>query len=135
MPGIMADHDCEGQFAVLRALLESDDYADFWQSLNFEFVDFEELELPEMASDAVLWRTCQEHDVVLVTGNRHADSADSLEATIRTANDANCLPVLTIADTQRLMESKRYAIRVVERMLDYLMDLERYRGTGRLYVP
>jgi hypothetical protein len=45
------------------------------------------------------------------------------------------LPVITIARPRRVMESKAYADRVVERLLHYLLNLDNYRGTGRLFVP
>jgi hypothetical protein len=33
------------------------------------------------------------------------------------------------------VRDKAYAERVAERLLDYLMTIENYRGVGRLYVP
>jgi hypothetical protein len=40
-----------------------------------------------------------------------------------------------VSDPQRLAHSRDYAERVAEQMLDYLFDVENYRGTGRLYLP
>ena len=96
---------------------------------------FESFELPTTAPDAAVWQACQERQLILVTGNRNADAPDSLEVTRRAWNDPSCLPVITIASPRRLIESKAYAVRAVERLLDYLMDLDRYRGAGRLYIP
>ena len=45
------------------------------------------------------------------------------------------LPVLTLANAERFLQSRDDAVRVVERLLEYLVDLERHRGTGRLYLP
>ena len=96
---------------------------------------FRDLSLPLNAPDALIWRTCQAHQLILLTGNRNADGADSLEATLRTHNTSASLPVLTIADTEQLLRSRDYADRVVGQMLEYLLDIEQYRGTGRLFLP
>jgi hypothetical protein len=45
------------------------------------------------------------------------------------------LPVLTISDAGRVIHSREYANRVVETLLQYLMDIENVRGTGRLWLP
>lgn len=135
MPGIMADNESRGQFAVILALLESPVYRDYWHSTGLAVVDMESLGLADVAPDNVIWRACQEREIILMTSNRSAETPDSLEATIRTQNDANCLPVITIGNPRRLLKSKAYAQRVVERLLDYASDLDNYRGAGRLYVP
>jgi hypothetical protein len=70
-----------------------------------------------------------------VTANRNADGPDSLEATLRTQNTATSLPVFTIADAKRVLRSREYAERVALRLLDYLLDIDRVRGAGRLYLP
>jgi hypothetical protein len=70
-----------------------------------------------------------------VTGNRNAQGPTSLEAVIRRLNRPDCLPVVTLADPRRLLTDSGYAGRTAERLLDYLMQIEQYRGTGRLYVP
>jgi hypothetical protein len=70
-----------------------------------------------------------------VTANRNADDPDSLAATIRTEGAPDSLPVLTIGNIDRLMNSREYAERVMLKLLDYLLDLDAYRGTGRLCLP
>lgn len=86
-------------------------------------------------SDAVLWDVCQREQLVLITANRNADAPDSLEATLRARNAAESLPVLTLANPQRMVRSRAYAERVAARMLDYLMNIDGVRGAGRLYLP
>ena len=67
--------------------------------------------------------------------NRNNDSPESLEATIRKYNTANSLPIFTIADLDNLRKSRSYAERVLERLYEYLLDIENLRGTGRLFLP
>jgi hypothetical protein len=78
---------------------------------------------------------CQQPEILLITGTRNLDGPDSLETTIRELNTPFCLPVITLADQDRIMEGKAYAAKVAERLLEYLYDMENYRGTGRLFVP
>jgi len=54
---------------------------------------------------------------------------------IHTSNTPWSMPVLTIGEPQRLLRSRAYAQRAVERLLEYLVDIENLRGTGRLYLP
>jgi hypothetical protein len=45
------------------------------------------------------------------------------------------LPVLTIANAQQVLQSRDYAERVAVRLLDYLLNIDNLRSTGRLYLP
>jgi len=71
----------------------------------------------------------------LLTANRHDEGPDSLETTIRTLNVPSSLPVLTIADPELVLASRDYAERVAIQVLEYLLDLNHFRGVGRLFVP
>jgi hypothetical protein len=70
----------------LLGRLESAYWRDLWLSLNLSVHTFQDLGLPRDVSDAVVWHTCQQQEVVLVTGNRNRDGPDSLEATIQKEN-------------------------------------------------
>lgn len=54
-------------------------------------------------------QTCQDHNILLITGNRNAESPESLEMTIRQRNASNCLPVLTLANPDRIQRDRPYA--------------------------
>jgi hypothetical protein len=135
MPTIMADHDVEGHLQVLLSIWSSPDWKEFWADVSCQIESFERLGFEPNASDSLVWRTCQELGIVLITGNRNAESDDSLEETIRRENAPSCLPVLTIADANRLMRERDYAEFVAARLLERLQDIERLRGAGRLYLP
>ena len=77
----------------------------------------------------------QDRQIVLLTANRNHDGPDSLEAVIRGDTNPASLPVFTIADADRVLTSREYAERVILKLLDYLLDLDAYRGTGRLFLP
>ena len=71
----------------------------------------------------------------MVTANRNHEGPHSLEAVIRAEGTATNLPVFTLADAERFLRSRDYALRVIEGLLEYLYDLDRIRGAGRLYLP
>jgi hypothetical protein len=72
---------------------------------------------------------------VLITANRNSDGSDSLDAMIRAESTAESLPVMTVSDPLELRNNRDYAERVIEQLLDYLLAIDRVRGTGRLYLP
>ena len=98
-------------------------------------VSFPALGLSYNASDAVIWTTCQREGLVLISGNRNDDGPSSLEATIRNENQPNSLPVITISDTNRVLQDRLYAVSVAERLLEKLIAIDDFRGSGRIYVP
>ena len=135
MPGLMSDHDIEGHFEYLKRLILADEWRGIWDDLMFHFESFKSLGIAANASDDIVWTVCQENEIVLVTGNRNADGEESLEVVIRRLGTSRSLPVVTLADPDRVSNGRGYADRVVERLFDYLIDIENVRGTGRLYLP
>jgi hypothetical protein len=135
MPAIMADHDVEGQMQVLLHLLTSDEWHPLWTELAVQVESFASLGVPVDTSDATLWRVCQQQDILLITGNRNKAGPEALEAVIARENTPTSLPVLTLSAPPQVFRSRAYAHRVVTRLLEVLLDLEQYRGTGRLYLP
>ena len=135
MPTIMADHDIEGQVRVLLRLLTSAAWSEVWHELAVRVESFASLGLPENTSDAVLWQFCQTWQIILITGNRNRAGPEALEAVIAWNNTPTSLPVLTIGTPPRVLSSREYAERVATSLLEVLLDVEQYRGTGRLYLP
>ena len=135
MRGILADINAEGALTSLRYIWLSDAWRELWIGLNLSVEDFRTLGLPFDAPDSIIWRTCQREQLVLITENRNKRGSDSLEATIQNENQPDRLPVITIANTDRVLRDRLYAETVAERLLDYLMRIDEVRGTGRIYVP
>jgi hypothetical protein len=135
MAAIMADHDCEGQMQVLLRLLASAEWHALWTELAVRVESFASLGVPPHTPDADLWQRCQTQQIILITGNRNEEGPASLEATLQASNTPTSLPVLTLSEPQRVLSSRAYANRVVERLVEYLIDVENLRGTGRLYLP
>jgi len=135
MRGLLADANIEGHIGRLLARFETDAWHELWAGLSLATASFASLSLPRNISDMDLWRICQARELVLITANRNADGPDSLEASIRAFNTPDCLPVVTIADADRILADGAYAEKVAEQLIEYLYDIENYRGAGRLYVP
>ena len=135
MRGILADINVVKQRRALLAIWASDAWRDVWNALGLAVESFPTLGLSYDSSDAVVWRTCQREQLVLITGNRSADDPDSLETVIRPEAQPDSLPVITIGDTDRVLQDRVYAEKVAAQILDYLMRIDEFRGTGRLYAP
>ena len=135
MTAIVSDNDVIGHLALLIEIFQSDTWRDLWLELNCRLETFGSLGLARDSRDSEIWHMCQIHQTILITGNRNAMGADSLESTLTAHNTAYSLPVITLANPGRVMTDKQYAFMVAERLLDYLVNIEAYRGVGRLYVP
>jgi hypothetical protein len=135
MRGILADHNADGHVEVLLRTLLSDDWLAMWNELGVPVLTFAGLGLSSDVDDLTLWRTCQREQVALITNNRNADGPQSLQQVLRTETTADCLPVFTLANAERIRTDSRYAERTAVRLLEYLLDIENYRGTARIYVP
>jgi hypothetical protein len=86
------------------------------------------------ASDRTVWQASQAIGAVLITANR-TGGVNSLDEMIRELSSATTLPVITIADPQRLLRDRSYLEAAAFRLLDYLERIESLRGTGRLFIP
>lgn len=135
MRGILADVNIELHFRQLLGVFLDAARRDFWLDLKIDAFMFADLALDPKTVDRVVWQRCQSDGLVLVTANRNQQGPDSLEETIRALNQADSLPVLTIADDQRFLRDAAYREQVAERCLEYLYDMANLLGTGRLFLP
>lgn len=135
MQAILSDVNMEGQVRRLVQFLEGPEWREFWEALGLSLLTFADLGLSEKSPDSLIWRTCQERGVILITANRNNEGPDSLEATIRAENSPDSLPVFTVANQEELLTSRDYLERVAARLMEYLIDIDQVRGTGRLYLP
>ncbi len=135
MVSLLVDANLDGHAELIAMRLRTDLWREVRDHLDLQFVHFKQAGLDRTATDEVVWRFCQQQGYYLLTANRSLDSEHSLEATIRREGTAQSLPVFTLADANRLYQSVAYLDEVVETLLDYLLDAENLRGTGRLYLP
>jgi hypothetical protein len=133
--GILSDVNIRGHVDFLVAAMQSGSWKSIWQELNLKYVTFADVGLDPAVNDAVVWQVCQDQEFVLITSNRNQSGADSLESALRERAWPDSLPVLTISDAERFRHDRAYVEQVIESLLDILLDIQVYRGTGRLYLP
>lgn len=86
------------------------------------------------SSDRTVWCYAQKHQMSILTANRNMKGEDSLEQVMREENTESSFPFLTIGSLDRLSEAS-YRERCVERLIEIAVDINQYKGTGRLFIP
>jgi hypothetical protein len=126
---ILADHDIEDHADLLWRTIVSRG----WQELaSLRLARITDLGLPANTPDRFVWRFAQEHGMFLLTNNRNSRGPDSLQRTIREESTAASLPVLTIGSVDGLSDPE-YRVRCAERLVEVVLYVERYMGTGRIH--
>lgn len=132
---LLIDGNLDGHADLLIGHLSSEAWKLFTDYLELRILHLEDVGLDRDSEDDVVWRLCQANGYYLLTANRNMESDDSLEATMRREGTADSLPVFTIADGKRFYHSSDFIEKVIESLLDRLMDAANYFGAGRLYLP
>lgn len=109
--------------------------AEGWLDLYpLHLATFAHVGLPIESSDRAVWRFAQAQGMILLTHNRNMKGEDSLEQTIREENTPTSLPVLTVGRVERLRE-RSYRERCAIRLVEIGLEVEKYLGIGRIYIP
>lgn len=122
---ILVDENIDGYADYLSQLLAAPELSDIASLLEIEIVGFAEAGLTTGTPDDRIWEFCQQRRMYLVTDNRNQDDDTSLEATIRTRNKLEWIPVFTISDMGRFRTERVYAQAVAEKLLEYVLDADR----------
>jgi len=128
---VLVDEHLRGQAILLQGTLAAQGWLEL---LGLHLATFEEVGLSEGSDDRAIWRFVQTHGMLLLTGNRQMKGPDSLEQTIREENSSTALPVLTIGRVDRLDE-RAYREACSRRLVEIVVDIESYLGTGRVFIP
>ena len=136
MKGLFADINIAGQVRCLvDTFYSSEEWFEIWNSLGVTCHFFEQFDLDPRSPDDIVWQSCQDNELILITGNRNQDGPTSLETTIRLRLRSDSLPVVTVSRPKSLGLHAAYTAQIGMKLLEYLFDIEFHRGTGRLYVP
>lgn len=128
----LIDHNLKGHALLLFGAIASQGWLDI---LPIRFVTFTETELSIDSDDRVVWRLAQKNQMILLTANRSMKGKDSLEQVMREENTPTSLPVITIANADRLLNDPEYRGRCIERLIEIILDIDSYRGTRRIFIP
>ena len=127
----LIDHNIEGQSLILFGSITSEGWL---ETLPIRFISFDEAELPITSSDRVVWRFAQKNQMILLTANRSMKGEDSLEQVIREECLPTSLPVVTLANIDRIIE-REYREECVDRLIEIALYLDNYLGVNRLFIP
>lgn len=127
----LVDYNLDGYAPVFLGILTKRGWLEL---LPMSFVTFREAGLPMDTSDRLMWFFAQSNQMIILTANRNMKGQDSLEQVMREENTMVSLPVVTIADLNRLDEFD-YRERCVDRLIELVLDIENYKGVGRLFIP
>jgi predicted nuclease of predicted toxin-antitoxin system len=127
----LVDYNLDGYALIFLGILAKLGWLEF---SSIQFVIFREVGLLMESSDRVVWHYAQENQMMILTANRNMKGEDSLEQVMREENTENSFPVLTIGNLDRLSEAD-YRERCVERLIEIVVDIDNYKGAGRLFIP
>lgn len=131
MTTVLVDHDMEGHATILWGQLAADGWLDL---ISLELQTMRDVGLPRDSSDRTVWRLAQARGMLLLTNNRNARGSDALTTTINEESTPSSLPVLTVGNVERLGET-RYRRRCAVRLVEIVLYLDDYLGTGRIFIP
>ncbi len=129
---ILVDHNLRGHSVILAGSLVASGWLDL---ISIRFVLFEEVGLKDDSSDRTVWQYAQANQMLLLTANRSMKGKDSLEQVMREENTSTSLPVITIANINRLLIEPDYRQRCVSRLVEIIVDIDYYRGVRRIFIP
>lgn len=129
---ILVDHNLRGHSVILAGSLVASGWLDL---ISIRFILFEEVGLKDDSSDRIVWQYAQANKMLLLTANRSMKGKDSLEQVMREENTSTSLPVITIANINRLLIEPDYRQRCVNRLVEIIVDIDYYRGARRIFIP
>lgn len=134
--GILLDVNIGHKFArLVRREYHGEQWQKVWRGLALPVLTLSALGLRDDTPDDLVWETCQQQGLVLLTCNRNRDGEHSLEAAIRLHNRPDSFPVFTVSDPSRFGADHAYDARLARDLIEYLVGIDQLRGTGRLFVP
>jgi hypothetical protein len=128
----LIDHNLKGHALVFFGAIASQGWLDI---LPIRFVTFAEIELSIDSNDRVVWRLAQKNQMILLTANRSMKGKDSLEQVMREESIPTSLPVITVSNSERLLNDSEYRGRCVESLIEIVLDIDSYRGARRIFIP
>lgn len=129
---LLADHNIAGLARLLVGTLQSLGWSEL---LEIRLLTFADVGLAPDSVDREVWKWAQELHALLLTDNRNNDGPDSLEQTLIEEIAPDSLPVITVGSAERLRKDSAYRNACAERLVDIAVNMERYMGTPRVYIP
>jgi hypothetical protein len=128
----LIDYNLQKYAAILLGKIANDGWLDL---IPIRFLLFHDIDLPIDSDDRVVWRLSQEKQMILLTANRNMKGKDSLEQVLGEDNTIDSLPVVTIGNLDRFSKEASYRSRCADRIIDIVLNIEDYMGSGRIFIP
>lgn len=128
----LIDHNLKGHALVFFGVIASQGWLDI---LLIWFVTFAEIELSIDSNDRAVWRLAQKNQMILLTANRSMKGKDSLEQVMREESTPTSLPVITVSNSERLLNDSEYRGRCIESLIEIVLDIDSYLGARRIFIP
>ncbi|MBP0019372.1 MAG: ACP S-malonyltransferase [Cyanobacteria bacterium SBLK] len=102
--------------------------------LSIRFTTFQEVGLAKDSSDRAVWNYARKHKTIVFTSQQNMQGQDSLEQEMRNDKTQNSLPIITIENLSRL-EEYNYRERCLDRLIEIILEIEKYMGVGQVFIP
>lgn len=128
----LIDYNLQKYAAILLGKIANDGWLDL---ISIRFIFFNDLDLPTDSDDRVVWQLSQDREMILLTANRNMKGKDSLEQVLRERNTPDALPIITIANLERFRKNANYRSRCADYIVEIALNIDNYRGSGRIFIP
>lgn len=128
----LIDYNLQKYAAILLGKIANDGWLDL---IPIRFTFFNGLDLPTDSNDRLVWQLSQKNRMILMTANRNMKGEDSLEQVLREDNTSDSLPVITIANLDRFSKEASYRSRCADSIVEIVLNIENYMGSGRIFIP
>jgi hypothetical protein len=128
----LIDYNLQKYAAILLGKIANEGWLDL---IAIRFIFFSDVNLPTDSDDRSVWRLSQSSRMILLTANWNMKGEDSLEQVLREENTSDSLPIVTIANLDRFSKEPNYRSRCADRIIDIVLNIEDYMGSGRIYIP
>ncbi|MEM9487301.1 MAG: ACP S-malonyltransferase [Cyanobacteria bacterium P01_F01_bin.116] len=128
----LVDHNLKGHARILLGSIAGQGWLDI---VPIRFVMFEEVGLSIDSNDRVVWRVAQKSQMILLTANRSMKDKDSLEQVMREENTQSSLPIVTIGNSDLVLNDPGYRERCVDRIVEIAIYAANYMGARRIFIP
>lgn len=128
---ILVDYNLNQEAILFAGILASRGWLDL---VSIRLITFADVGLPANSNDRAVWQFAQANRMILLTANRNAKGQDSLERVMREENTSTSFPIITIGDRSRVSEYD-YRDSCVEKLVEIVLDIQDYMGSGRLFIP
>ncbi|MGK7929027.1 MAG: ACP S-malonyltransferase [Spirulina sp.] len=127
----LIDSTLDGYAPILRSSLAKRGWLEL---LSIHLMTFQEAGLAKDSSDLMVWNYARKHKIIVFSSHQNMKGHDSLEEKIRKENTQNSFPTIIVDNLSRL-EDYDYRESCLDRLIEISLEIEKYMGVGRIFIP